>query len=83
MRAINKLKRNNKLYLKAFRSDTGAIVGNEEMPALPPSMLMTLGSERTSGGYTPLSVMTLADRELPPSQFLITGQQAITINVVK
>jgi hypothetical protein len=53
------------------------------MPALPPSVLMTLGSERTSGGYTPLSVMTLADRELPPSQFLITGQQAITINIVK
>jgi hypothetical protein len=83
VRAINKLKRNNKLYLKVLRSDSGAIVGNEEMPALPPSVLMTLGSERTAGGFTPLSVMTLADRELPPSQFLITGQQAITINIVK
>jgi hypothetical protein len=83
VRAINKLKRNNKLYLKVLRSDSGAIVGNEEMPALPPSVLMTLGSERTAGGFTPLSVMTLADRELPPSQFLITGQQVITINIVK
>ncbi|MEW6131115.1 MAG: SpoIVB peptidase S55 domain-containing protein [Acidobacteriota bacterium] len=83
IRAINKIKRNNKLYLKVLRSDNGAIVGNEEMPGLPPSVLMTLNSERTSGGYTPLSVMTVAERELPPSQFLITGQEVILINIVK
>lgn len=83
VRAINKLKKNNRLYVKVIRQTTGAIVNNEEMPALPPSVLLTLGSQRTSGGYTPLSVSTLAERELPPSKFLIVGQEAITINVVK
>ena len=83
VRAINKLKRNNRLYVRIVRAGTGAIVNNEEMPVLPPSMLATLGSSRTSGGYTPLSVATLAENELPPSQFIISGQQAITINVVK
>jgi len=83
VRAINKLKRNNRLYVRVMRAGTGAIVNNEEMPVLPPSMLATLGSNRTSGGYTPLSVATLAEHELPPSQFIISGQQMITINVVK
>ena len=83
VRAINKLKKNNRLYVRVVRAGTGAIVNNEEMPVLPPSMLATLGSSRTSGGYTPLSVATLAEHELPPSQFIISGQQTITINVVK
>ena len=83
VRAINKLKRNNRLYVRLSRAGTGAIVNNEEMPVLPPSVLATLGSGRTSGGYTPLSVATLEERELAPSQFIISGQQTITINVVK
>jgi SpoIVB peptidase S55 len=83
VRAINKLKRNNRLYVRVSRAGTGAIVNNEEMPVLPPSMLATLGSSRTSGGYTPLSVATLEEHELPPSQFIISGQQTITITVVK
>jgi hypothetical protein len=82
VRAINKLKKNNRLYLKVIRSSTGAIVNNEEMPALPPSVLATLGSQRTSGGYTPLSFATLIEQELAPSKFIISGQQTITINVV-
>lgn len=83
VRAINKLKRNNRLYVRVSRAGTGAIVNNEEMPVLPPSMLATLGSSRTSGGYTPLSIATLEEHELPPSQFIISGQQTITISVVK
>ncbi len=83
VRAINKLKKNNRLYVKVLRAGDGAIVNNEEMPTLPPSVLATLGSQRTSGGYTPLSVATLVERELPPSQFVISGQQSIVINVVK
>jgi SpoIVB peptidase S55 len=83
VRVINKLKRNNRLYVRMMRAGTGAIVNNEEMPVLPPSVLATLGSSRTSGGYTPMSVATLEEHELPPSQFIISGQQTITINVVK
>ena len=83
VQAINKLKKNNKLYVKILRPGAGAIVNSEEMPTLPPSVLATLGSQRTSGGYSALSVATLSEKELAPSQFLITGQQAITINVVK
>ena len=83
VRAINKLKKNNRLYVKVLRAGTGAIVNNEEMPVLPPSVMATLGSQRTSGGYTPLSIATLTEQELAPSQFIISGQQTITINVTK
>jgi len=83
VRSINKLKRNNRLYVKVLRAGTGAIVNNEEMPVLPPSVLATLGSSRTSGGYTPLSIATLTESELAPSQFIISGQQTITITVTK
>jgi hypothetical protein len=83
VRAINKLKKNNRLYVKVLRTSTGAIVNNEEMPTLPPSILATLGSGRTSGGYTALNVATVAEHELAPSQFIISGQQSITIDVVK
>jgi hypothetical protein len=83
IRTINKMKRNNRLYVKVLRSGTGAIVNNEEMPSLPPSVLATLGSQRTSGGYTPLSVATIDEQELAPSHFIISGQQSITINVIK
>ncbi|MBI3650381.1 MAG: hypothetical protein HY231_04970 [Acidobacteria bacterium] len=83
VQAINKLKKNSKLYVKILRPGAGAIINSEEMPTLPPSMLATLGSQRTSSGYAPLSVSTLSEKELAPSQFLIAGQQAITINVVR
>jgi hypothetical protein len=83
VRTINKLKRNNRLYVKVLSAGTGAIVNNEEMPSLPPSMIATLGSQRTSGGYTPLSFATLDEQELAPSHFIISGQQSITINVIK
>ena len=81
--AINKLKKNNRLYLKVLVPSTGAVVHTQEMPSLPPSVLATLGSERTSGGFSPLNITTLTEKELPPSQFLISGQQAITINIIK
>jgi len=83
VRTINSLKRNNRLYVKVLQSGVGAVVNNEEMPTLPPSVLATLNSQRTAGGYAPLSVATLTESELPPSEFVIVGQQSIAINVVK
>jgi len=83
VRAMNKLKKNNRLYVRIVRSGGGAIVNSEEMPTLPPSVLATLGSQRTSGGYTPLSYAVMSESELPPSRFIINGQESMTITVVK
>jgi hypothetical protein len=83
VRAMNKLKKNNRLYVRIVRAGGGAIVNSEEMPTLPPSVLATLGSQRTSGGYTPLSYAIMSENELPPSHFIINGQESMTINVVR
>jgi SpoIVB peptidase S55 len=79
--AINKTKKNDRLYLKLSRPAPGVVIGSNELPNLPPSVVATLNSERTSGGYTALTLSPLYERELPPADFVITGQQVISVIV--
>jgi hypothetical protein len=81
--AINKIKKNDRLYVKLFRVTSGAVIGTDEMPNLPPSVVATLNSDRTSGGFTPTALSPVWEQELPPAQFVIEGQQLIGINVVR
>jgi hypothetical protein len=79
--AINKTKKNDRLYLRLLRPAPGVVIGSNELPNLPPSMVATLNSERTSGGYTALTLSLLVEKELPPADFVINGQQTITVIV--
>jgi SpoIVB peptidase S55 len=79
--AINKTKKNDRLYLKLLRPAPGVVIGSNELPNLPPSVVATLNSERTSGGYTALTLSPLFEKELPPADFVINGQQTITVIV--
>jgi len=79
--AINTMKKNDRLYLKLLRPAPGVVIGSNELPNLPPSVVATLNSERTSGGYTPLALSPVYERELPPADFVISGQQVITVTV--
>ena len=81
--AINKLKKNDRLYVKLFRPSAGAVVGTNELPSLPPSFVATLNSERSSGGFTATAFSPVAEKELPPAAFVIEGQQVINVNVVR
>ena len=83
VKAINTVKKSDRLYVKLFRITPGAVIGTNELPSLPPSMVATLNSDRTSGGYTPTVLSPLAEMELPPAEFVISGQQLIAIDVVK
>jgi len=83
IRTLNRLRKSDRLYVKLIRSSPGAIVKNEELPALPPSVLATIGSERTAGGYHPIPYTTLKEMELPPGEFVITGQRHVAITVVR
>jgi len=82
VRAINTVKKSDRLYVKLFRITNGAVIGTNEMPSLPPSMVATLNSERTAGGYTPTVLSPVYETELPPAEFVISGQQLIAIDVV-
>lgn len=80
--AMNRLPRNDRMYVKLYYSDSGAVIKNIAMPSLPASMLAALESTRSTGGYLPLPIATVLERELAPSKFLISGQQTIQINII-
>jgi len=82
-RELNRLRKSDRLYVKLVRAESGALIKNEEMPSLPPSVLATLGSDRTSGGYTIMRSATIFEQELPPAAFVVSGQRTLTIEVVK
>jgi len=69
------------MYLRLLRPAPGVVIGSNELPNLPPSVVATLNSERTSGGYTSLQLSQVYERELPAANFVITGQQVISVTV--
>ncbi len=78
---INKIKKNDRLYLKLLRPALGVVIGNSELPNLPPSVVATLNNDRSSGGYTPMALSLIYERELSPAEFVISGQQVISVTV--
>jgi hypothetical protein len=82
VRELNKVRKSDRLYVRLARAESGAVIKNEEMPSLPPSVLATLGSDRTAGGYTLTRSATIFEKELPPAEFVISGQRTLTVNVV-
>jgi hypothetical protein len=83
IRNINKVKLSDRLYVQTARTTQGAIVGSNEMPNLPPSVLATLNNERTAGGIKPVVQTIVSETEVPPAEFIIGGQQTITIEVIR
>ena len=83
VRAINKIKKSDRLYVKLFRITPGAVIGTDELPNLPPSVVATLNSDRNSGGYTPTVLSPVYEKELPPAEFVIAGQQVIAVDIVR
>jgi len=79
--AINRTKKNDRLYVRILRPAPGAVIGASELPNLPPSVVATLNNDRTSGGYTPTLLAQVYERELSPAAFVISGQQVISVTV--
>ena len=76
---INKLKKNDRLYVRLYRTTPGVVIGTSEMPNLPPSIVATLNNDRSSGGYTSTALSPIYERELPPAEFVISGQQTVSV----
>ena len=80
---INRVKKSDRLYMQVTRVTNGAIIGSSEMPNLPPSMLATLNNDRSVGGVTPTILSPIFEQELAPAEFVISGQQVLSIEVVR
>jgi hypothetical protein len=83
IQTINRMKIADRLYLQTFRTSNGAVVGVNEMPNLPPSVLATLNNDRTVGGFRPVVRSIVTEQEIAPSEYIISGQQSIAVEVVK
>lgn len=83
VRIINKLKSSDRLYVQLSRSSVGAVIGANELPNLPPSVLATINNDRISGGVKPTVQTIVFETALPPSEMIISGQQTLAIEVVK
>lgn len=80
---LNELKKNDRLYVQTYRVTNGAIIGSNEMPNLPPSVLATLNTNKATGSFKPTVETVLTEQEIAPAEYLILGEQTLEIEVVK
>ena len=80
---FNRLKRPDHLYAVLTRSSAGVVVGASEMPNLPPSALATMNNDRTAGGSKSTVQTVVAETELPAGEFVVSGSQTLTLEVIK
>jgi hypothetical protein len=83
IRTINNVKQPDRLYAQLFRTTNGAIIGASELTNLPPSVLATLNNDRTAGGFKSSTQTVVNEQVIAPAEFIITGQQTLTIEVVR
>jgi hypothetical protein len=82
IKELNKLRKNDRLYIKIVTSQPGAVISGEEMPSLPPSMMAVIGTERASSrNVSSLQGSTVREYELPQSKFVIQGQRSLNLTV--
>jgi hypothetical protein len=83
IKTINSLKQPDRLYAQVFRTSNSAIVGASEMTNLPPSMLATLNNDRMVGGVKTSAQTVLSEQSIAPAEFIISGQQTLTLEVIR
>jgi hypothetical protein len=80
IRALNRVRPNNALYVRLLRSDAGAVVNGEVLTSLPPSVLAVLEADRNGGNFNPLGTATLGEWEVP-TDHAVSGVRTLTIPV--
>jgi hypothetical protein len=80
MRALNTIRKNNRLYVRLLASDAGAVVSGEALSALPPSVLGVLEADRSTGDFVPLRNATLGEWNLP-TEYAVVGSRMLTITL--
>lgn len=76
---INNLRRNDRLYMRMFRREAGAVINGEGLPGLPPSILSILRSDRNTGGMSSLQTLPMLEYELPPSDYIVSGLKLLNL----
>ena len=80
IRALNALRKNNRLYIKLTSPGHGAIVAGEYLSSLPPSVMDVLKADRSSASYIPINSATLWEHELV-TDYSLSGARVLEITV--
>ncbi len=79
---LNRLRKNDRLYIKLISSEPGVVIGGEELPSLPPSMAAVINTGRSSSrSVSGMSSSTVREYELPQSNYVIQGQRTLNLTV--
>lgn len=82
IRAINKSRRNNRLYVRLARWEPGFVLQGENFPSPPPSLVRTLSADpAVSTNVSPTVLSTIAEYELDPVPSVVSGTKSITVTV--
>jgi hypothetical protein len=77
---LNKTRKNNILYAKAFTMDQGLVLDGNEMPELPGSVWAMLKSRKSSGVTLPLNDKVVAEFE-KPTDYVLSGFRLIQLTL--
>ncbi|MBS1818943.1 MAG: hypothetical protein JSU08_13505 [Acidobacteria bacterium] len=80
VKALNRARRTNTIYVKLMSSDAGAVVSGELLSSLPPSVLAVIESDRSGGNTSALQTATLGEWQLRTEQ-AISGVRSLTIQL--
>lgn len=78
VKAFNKARKNNRLYVRLVSSDAGAVVGGETLAALPASVLAVFDADRSGGAVSPLRSATLGEWAIP-TDYAVSGARFLSL----
>ena len=73
-----RVKRNNRLYVRVYAKDAGAMVSGEPLPALPNSILAVIESDRPSSGTSAITNAVVGSWDLPVDH-VVAGMRTLTM----
>ena len=78
---VNRLRRNDRVYIVASRGDNGVFLGGARLPNLPPSVTSILTRPRSFGNYTFVPERGVLEAEMPANG-AVEGFVRVAIDVV-
>jgi hypothetical protein len=82
VKAINKLRSNNRLYVRLSRPQSGFALQGQSFPSPPPSVISTFSTDPSlSINVSRTMLSTVADYELGPVTGVVAGFRSLTLTV--
>jgi SpoIVB peptidase S55 len=78
VKAFNKARKNNRLYVRLVSADAGAVVEGETMASLPASVLAIFDADRSGGAISPLRNATLGEWAIP-TEYAVSGARFLSL----